>query len=178
MPKIKNIIIFIAIGAVLVLGYLFFIKPSSGGAPSLATTNPTGSASGTVDGTSTDANSSIASNFLTLLLSVNNIKLDDTILSSKEFAGLHDSSIVLVPDTTTGRPNPFSPIGTDVVATPPPVTTTTTTTNTTTPATTTGSTTGTTTTPNPKTGATTTGTTGDAAKTTTTTTSTGAPKTN
>ena len=110
MPKIKNIIIFLAIGVVFVLIYFFYIKASPPVAPLVSSSGA--SATSNVSG-STD--SSITQSFLTLLLSVNNIKLDDTIFSDSAFQSLHDSSITLTPDTTTGRVNPFAPLGTDVV---------------------------------------------------------------
>lgn len=58
----------------------------------------------------------IAQDFLTLLLSVKNIKLDDSIFSNEAFVGLRDSSIVLTPDGNEGRPNPFAPLGSDLTA--------------------------------------------------------------
>lgn len=111
MPKIKNIVIFIVIVAILVLGYFFFIKPSSS-SDNLISATPV----------STDANilagvgdSSVANDFLTLLLNVKNIKLDDTIFADNAFTSLHDSSITLTADGTEGRPNPFAPLGSDNV---------------------------------------------------------------
>lgn len=140
MPKIKNIIIFVVIAAVFILIYVFYIKPTFfGGAPALSTTTP--SATDTTGTTATGA-SVVPDNFLTLLLSVNNIKLNDAIFSDPAFIGLRDSSITLIPDTTIGRPNPFAPIGSDVV--PPPASSTTTTTISTPPITPTTSTTTTT----------------------------------
>ncbi len=117
MLKPKNIIIFVAIGAVLILIYVFFIKGSS---------EPTGLVS-----TSVNQNGGIATtpttggdealgarNFLSTLLNVRNIKLDDSIFSDVAFSTLHDSSIILTPDGTEGRPNPFAPIGIDKITQP------------------------------------------------------------
>ena len=80
MPKIKNIIIFTAIAAVFVLIYIFFIRPSpeeenlvlSPGAVMLPD----------MGGVTTGGNAQvtaplIAKDFLSLLLNVKNIKLDD-----------------------------------------------------------------------------------------------------
>ena len=121
MPKIKNIIIFTAIAAVFVLIYIFFIRPSpeeenlvlSPGAVMLPD----------MGGVTTGGNAQvtaplIAKDFLSLLLNVKNIKLDDTILSDLAFLSLRDSSIVLVPDGNEGRPNPFAQFGNDAVVTP------------------------------------------------------------
>lgn len=116
MPKIRNIIIFIAIGAVLVLIYIFFIRAS----PDNTTTLVSSSGASAVSGTGAAGNNpSVAQDFLTLLLSVKNIKLDDTIFSDDAFKSLHDSSITLTPDGNEGRPNPFAPLGTDNVVSPP-----------------------------------------------------------
>src|ERR1700686_1914162 len=98
MPKIKNILIFIAIGVVFVLIYIFFIKPkppvadlvSSGATPAIQSTA----------GGGVETNNKLAQDFLSLLLNVKNIKLDDSILSDPSFISLHDSSITLTPDGT------------------------------------------------------------------------------
>ena len=92
MPKIKNIIIYVVIAAALVLAYIFFIKaPSSPTATLISST----SGSATPD-TAGNGNPSIAQDFLTLLLSVKDIKLDDIIFSGNAFNSLHDSSIYLI----------------------------------------------------------------------------------
>ena len=116
MLKPKNIVIFLAIAAVLVLVYVFFVQGE---------TEDTGLVStGVVDTTNTtpgvvgDTSSVDAKNFLGLLLSVKSIKLDDSIFSDIAFSTLRDSSITLTPDGTEGRPNPFAPIGVDRVTTP------------------------------------------------------------
>src|SRR6185436_9117107 len=116
MPKTKNIIIFVSIGAVFILIYIFFLKPSPP-PPTLVSTTPV-----TPSPTTTaleDANSSVAREFLSLLLSVKSIKLNDSIFSDQAFMSLHDSSITLIPDGNEGRPNPFAPLGTDNFATGP-----------------------------------------------------------
>ena len=122
MPKIRNIIIFIAIAAALILAYIFFTRQSPSQAtlvssPSTAadtTSSTDGSAAATADTNLPSGDASVAQSFLTLLLNVKNIKLDDSIFSDPAFTSLHDSSIVLVPDATTGRPNPFAQFGNDV----------------------------------------------------------------
>ena len=115
MPKIKNIIIFTAIAAIFVLIYIFFIKPSP--EESNLVLSPSDMALPDVSGTSIDINSEtaplVAKDFLSLLLNVKNIKLDDAILSDPAFVNLKDSSIMLVPDGNEGRPNPFAPFGSD-----------------------------------------------------------------
>ncbi len=121
MPSIKNIIIFAAIGLSLVLVYVFFIKSDGEEENLISNTSDVMPAAGTPTGSS---GVSAGQDFLTLLLNVKNIKLDHEIFSSAAFKSLHDSSIILVPDGNEGRPNPFAPIGVDVVAVPASTTTT------------------------------------------------------
>lgn len=121
MSKIKNIIIFTTITAVFILIYIFFIKPKP------VTENLVSSPSDTVLPSMVDLGSNInegnktsfiAKDFLSLLLNVKNIKLDDTIFSEIAFDSLRDSSIVLIPDDNEGRPNPFAPLGSDKITIP------------------------------------------------------------
>lgn len=133
MPNIRNIIIFLGLAAVFTAVYINFIKSEP--EPNLTTTsslsnsttsnNPSGASSGTQN--------VVAQNFLSLLLSTKDIKLDDSIFSEKSFQGLLDSSIMLVPDINAGRPNPFAQFGSDNSALPAS------TTSSTTPATVSGS---------------------------------------
>jgi len=122
MPKTKNIIIFAVVAVLLILGYIFFIKPAPEQQDLISSS--TGSTSNTASsGTNTgDNSSSISNNFLSILLSVKSIKLNDQIFSDAAFINLHDSSILLTPLSPgdEGRPNPFAPIGSDIT-TPPPV---------------------------------------------------------
>ena len=112
--KIKNIIIFLVIGAVFILIYIFFIKA----APSPASLFSSSASPAVGSAAALNMNPSVAKEFLTLLLSVKNIKLDDAIFSDNAFSSLHDSSIILTPDGNEGRPNPFAPFGTENI-TPP-----------------------------------------------------------
>lgn len=109
MPKIKNIIIFATIAVIFILIYVFFIKSSPD-----AGLISSSSSSVVLNIATADKNSSVAKDFLSLLLSVKNIKLDDAIFSDNAFSSLRDSSIVLTPDGNEGRPNPFAPFGTDI----------------------------------------------------------------
>ena len=114
MPTIKNIIIFVTIGTAFVLIYAFFIKPDPP-VDNLVSSSPNSLEQSA--GTS-NKNAPATQEFLDLLLSVQNIKLDDAIFSDEAFISLRDSSIILVPDGNEGRPNPFAPLGADVVAPP------------------------------------------------------------
>jgi hypothetical protein len=120
-PKIKNILIFVTIAIIFVLIYIFFIKPSPK-QPSLIS-SPSNNTLPNVDGTPADTNADgtlvPTDEFLTLLSGIRSIKLDDSIFNNPAFASLTDSSIVLVPDGTEGRPNPFAQFGNDTASTPP-----------------------------------------------------------
>jgi len=119
VPKFRNIIIFVTILLIIFLGYFFFIRgdDTSGtlvsapsGLPDIIPTNSAGSAPNQAN--------LVPKDFLTLLLNVKNIKLNDMIFVDEVFLSLHDSSIVLVPDGNEGRPNPFAQFGSDPI---PPV---------------------------------------------------------
>lgn len=123
--KIKTIIIIVIVAIVLVLIYIFFIKK----APEAMLTNSSGAPMTGSTTTSTDTNletAQIGQDFVSLLLSVKSIKLDDSIFKNEAFISLKDSSILLVPTKNEGRPNPFAPIGSEVIiipTLPPPPTT-------------------------------------------------------
>ena len=127
MPKIRNIIIFIAIGAALVLAYVFIIKPSFNAQPALVSSSATATGTSGASASAADGDA-VAQNFLGLLFNVRNIKLNVGIFSDSAFASLHDSSVTLTPDTTIGRPNPFAQFGVGDTKTATNNTTTTTTT--------------------------------------------------
>ena len=122
MPKIKNIIIFIVIAAIFVLIYIFFIKPGTSDTASLVSTSAT-SATGSTATSNPSPNPAVAQDFLNLLLNIQSIKLDVSIFSDNAFINIskHDTSIILTPDGTEGRPNPFAPLGADVVPAATPV---------------------------------------------------------
>lgn len=118
MPKIKNILIFVGIAALLILIYFFFIKSD----PDEASLVSSESSSTFPDiNTSASATPQITQDFLSILLNIKSIKLDDSIFSDTAFLSLRDSSILLTPDGNEGRPNPFAPIGSDniIVSTAP-----------------------------------------------------------
>ncbi len=106
---IRNIIIFVVIFVLAVVGYkMFFGKTEK--APALKTTANT-TAPATTRGTT--ANTSVGADFLALLTSIQTIHLDDSIFSSKAFLVLQDFNRPIPADTNPGRPNPFAPIGAD-----------------------------------------------------------------
>ncbi len=107
--KIKNIIIIGVVAIVLVLIYIFFIKKG----PDATTLLTTPSGAPATNETGGSATNEVNPGFLSVLLSVKNIKLDESIFKNSAFASLKDSSIVLTQDGTEGRVNPFAPIGTE-----------------------------------------------------------------
>jgi|GEM_PF-2419485 len=108
--KIKNIIIFTVIAAILILIYIFFLKPSPEEA-NLVSNNSFVVDQPLLDTETLNQNSEVAKDFLAVLLNVKNIQLNDTIFSKKIFLNLHDSSILLISPGDEGRVNPFAPIG-------------------------------------------------------------------
>ena len=99
----------------LVLLYVFFIR-NNGEQKTSSLVSSSGSQA--LPASTTGQNSLVAKDFLSLLLNVKSIKLDDIIFSDLAFNSLHDSSILLIPDRTEGRQNPFAPIGFEAFATP------------------------------------------------------------
>ncbi|MFH1608470.1 MAG: hypothetical protein ABH951_00420 [Patescibacteria group bacterium] len=110
--KIKNILIFLGIAVALILVYVLVFKKSPE-QPALISTS--GSLVTTTNITEIqEKTSTISRDFLAILLSVKNIKIDDSIFSDPAFMSLNDSSIQLISDGNEGRPNPFAPLGTDI----------------------------------------------------------------
>ena len=105
--KIKNILIFLGIGLALVVVYFLVFKKAPA-TPALVSTSLSPVATNTVNPTST-----VGKDFLNVLLDVKNIQIDDSIFKDQAFISLNDSSILLVPDGTEGRANPFAPLGSD-----------------------------------------------------------------
>jgi hypothetical protein len=129
-PK-KIIIVILIILVVVVLFLVISKKPKE--EPNLVSSSPVVPIEGATAGIVQD---SVAQDFLTDLLNVKSIQLDDAIFSDPAFATLRDSTIVLVQDGNEGRPNPFAPIGSDIYTSTSTLTPTTTTPVSTTPTTT------------------------------------------
>ena len=120
MSKNTKLIILIVILFAAAIG-VFFMSQSSGSQANLQVSNDSATSTTSTDVT---GDNSIAQSFVTLLLSVKNLKLDDKIFSNPAFISLHDSSVTLTPDITVGRPDPFAPFGSDSVVSTPVNTTT------------------------------------------------------
>lgn len=149
---IKNIILFLGIGIVLVVLYVIIFKGGDKEEDFATTVDlGTGQTTTTFPETLPEEKAEIARAFLSDLLSIRNIGLDADVFSEITFSSLRDAGIVLIQDGKEGRPNPFAPIGQDilvpenvisVIPTIPTTTSTTPTTNsgTTPPSSTTGTT--------------------------------------
>ncbi len=110
-PKIKNIIIFSAIALLAVIAYFVFFKKTP---QQVVTTSTTPNINTALPASSTQSTSPVVGGeFLSLLLSIKTIKIDEGIFSSPAFSHLNDSSIRLVSEGNEGRINPFAPIGSD-----------------------------------------------------------------
>src|SRR3989344_5822709 len=115
--KITNVILFIIITTLLVLAYVFFIKkpPEEG---NLVSSFVSSSSGGLSEKDNSSLDSSITKDFLSVLLNVKSIKLNDAIFSDEAFSNLKDSSILLTSTGDEGRSNPFAPIGYEATITP------------------------------------------------------------
>lgn len=112
MDKIKSIIIFLGVAAVIFMVYYLFFKKEPEPESLISFPSTSATAVPSVNGTTAPAQ-----DFLTLLLSVKSIQLNDAIFSDAAFASLDAShSIVLVGDGSEGRLNPFAPLGADTIS--------------------------------------------------------------
>ncbi len=107
----RNIIIIVAVAAVIGIVYFVFIgKNNSGDVGGLYTV----SSSGAVDNTGTQNDVAVTSQqFLAELANIDSIKIDDTISTNPAFVVLQDLSRPIGYDTNPGRVNPFAPLGAD-----------------------------------------------------------------
>jgi hypothetical protein len=127
MPSLRNIILFLLIAGTIFSVYFFFLKPDAPKENLVTTSGVTTSFPTTeVPGDFAPNPTTIvdAKDFLTLLLNVRNIKLNDGIFLDPAYQSLRDSSIELIPDNNPGRVNPFAqfgndPVSPDVESTPP-----------------------------------------------------------
>lgn len=122
---LRKIILFVLIAAAVVVGYMMLSNgslsfSSSGGGSGLQSTT-TGQNVNSVAQNAQNATSSsfsdpqAASNeLLSVLLSLNAIELDDSVFANAAFTSLEDFTITITAPQTTGRTNPFSPIGSGV----------------------------------------------------------------
>lgn len=104
---IRNIIILAIVVILAIVGYSVFFKKDTAQTGGLVTTSGQGA------GQTASVIDSPGKDFVTLLLNIRTLKLDDSIFSNTAFTSLQDFSRPIPPDTDPGRPNPFAPLGAD-----------------------------------------------------------------
>jgi hypothetical protein len=123
MPStFRNIIIFLGIAMILTSVYIVYVKKPDtkknlvSSSSTVTNLNILNTQTVNINKGQQDA---IAQNFLSLLLNIKNINLDQgiSIFSDKAFNSLHDSTVKLNADHSEGRPNPFAKFGADSVET-------------------------------------------------------------
>ncbi len=105
---IKNLLIFVGLLVVVIVGYSVFFKKDDAAVGGLASTPVYDTTLGL-----SGSDVSLGQEFLVTLLNIQNIELDYSIFDSPSFGVLVDFSKPLVQDTNPGRTNPFAPIGVD-----------------------------------------------------------------
>jgi hypothetical protein len=113
---IRNIIILAIIVALGIVGYKMFFNKKPAATGGLATTSGSVQTVPAASSSTPVIDPSVGQDFLALLLSVQSIRLDDSIFKSKEFAVLQDFNRPIPPDQNPGRVNPFAPLGADGAA--------------------------------------------------------------
>lgn len=106
---IKTIVILIVIGAALYFGAQFFMKDDTAPTSGLVSSN----GDGALVADDTPGSEDIGGEFVTLLLNMKTIKLDEGFFQSSSFKALQDFSTSIQPENNQGRINPFAPIGQD-----------------------------------------------------------------
>ncbi len=107
MKLLKPILIVVGIIIIAVVGYSYLGKkktpqPASG----LSSTKFAGA-------TGAKTETQAGRDFLSTLLNLNTISLDNSVLASPVFSSLEDFTIKLEQQGNEGRPNPFAPVGTE-----------------------------------------------------------------
>lgn len=115
---IKKLLIVLVIVAVAGGGYYFFViqKPSAGTSSLVKTSNGVTQSANPSTLTDVNAIGDIGQEFLTSLLSLKKMTLNDGVFSDPAFISLQDFTRPLVQLGNEGRPNPFAPIGTDPIS--------------------------------------------------------------
>jgi hypothetical protein len=113
---IKGVIIIIVVVAVIALA-LSLMKSKKEDSSALQST--TGATAGVLPGTQGENSEAltVSDQFLRLLLSMQNIELDQSIFVDPAFTSLEDFSVNIIPRNNEGRVNPFAPVGRDTAST-------------------------------------------------------------
>lgn len=122
---IRTIIILAVVTALGIVGYKMFIQKDTAATDnsSLVTTSGVAVDTSAAGALSNQDAETATRDFLTLLLNVRSIKLDNSLFTSNAFSTLQDLSRPINPDTNPGRDNPFAPLGADTSAVSTQVTT-------------------------------------------------------
>ena len=107
--KVKNILIFVAIGLALVLVFIL-VGPKDEEPAIYSSENDILPTTSGVSGANVGLEPERANRILSLLLSARNITLDASVFDDIAFDSLEDSTVDLAQDGTEGRINPFAPI--------------------------------------------------------------------
>ncbi len=105
-PKLKNLLIILVIVIIIAIVYSMFFKKEK--SPSLKSSSPQ-----SAQVVPSDTGSEYGQKFLSLLLNLQGIRLDQDLLESDAFNRLQDFTKILEPQNNQGRANPFAPIGTE-----------------------------------------------------------------
>ncbi len=122
--SLSTIIVLVIVAGLAWWGYERFFAGGAAPASSSGLTTTAGAGAVSTDSSSsssTDASAAatdasgapVGQNFLSLLLSVQSIKLDDSIFQDQAFQVLQDFNRPIPPDPNPGRTDPFAPIGSD-----------------------------------------------------------------
>lgn len=111
---IKGVIILVVIIAV-IAGISSYLKSKKSDQGSSSLESTTGGSVGVLPGTSSENTEalSVSDQFLRLLLSMQDIELDQSIFVDPAFTNLEDFSVEIIPRNNEGRVNPFAPVGRD-----------------------------------------------------------------
>lgn len=109
MKHLKTILIFVLIFAAAVVGYIFLRKPATPALQTIPTTTSLGAGE--------SPQSVIGQEFLSVLLSLKDLRLDASVFKSNEFSSLRDFSTPISREPgQEGRPNPFASFESEQVA--------------------------------------------------------------
>lgn len=113
--SLRNLLIFLGIALLLLVGYFAFFKTNSAPAQTgpLASTNR----ASTTTPLAASQGATTGNQLLALLGRVSTLTLNDDIFANPAFDMLQDISIVLPPIEARGRRNPFAPISANNAAT-------------------------------------------------------------
>jgi len=113
---IKGILILVVIIIVVVVASSFLKSKKSSSTSGLEST--TGATANTLPGVQNENTEglSVSDQFLRLLLSMQDIELDQSIFVDPAFTNLKDFSVQIIPRNNEGRVNPFAPVGKDTTS--------------------------------------------------------------